>query len=155
MPGGRLVYPCAGAVVSLFKGYDAGYKGLIPPYIVLTEPQGRFSQAGFLGHATSRLRPAATRRRRPSRWKASSRRASPSSAKRTGANCSTNLNTLDHAMPSDAQLAASRQAEQQAYDMILGDSAKVFDLSQEKHGTARPVRPQQIRPIVPGGAAPG
>ena len=32
-----------------FKGYDAGYKGLLPPYIVLTEPQGRFSEAGFLG----------------------------------------------------------------------------------------------------------
>jgi hypothetical protein len=29
--GGREVYPCAGAVTSLFKGYDAGYTGLIPP----------------------------------------------------------------------------------------------------------------------------
>ena len=56
-PGGRLVYPCVGAVVSLFKGYDAGYKGLIPPYIVLTEPQGRFSEAGFLG---PRYKPFAT-----------------------------------------------------------------------------------------------
>ena len=44
-------------MVSLFKGYDAGYKGLIPPYIVLTEPQGRFSEAGFLG---SRYKPFAT-----------------------------------------------------------------------------------------------
>ena len=49
--------PSVGAVVSLFKGYDAGYKGLIPPYIVLTEPQGRFSEAGFLG---SRYKPFAT-----------------------------------------------------------------------------------------------
>src|ERR1035438_314169 len=39
-PGERLVYPCAGAVVSLFKGAAAPV-GLIPPYIVLTEPQGR------------------------------------------------------------------------------------------------------------------
>ena len=30
-PGDRLVFPCAGAVVSLSKGYDAGYQGLIPP----------------------------------------------------------------------------------------------------------------------------
>ena len=37
MSGAREVYPGAGAVVSLFKGYGAGYKGLIPPYIVLTE----------------------------------------------------------------------------------------------------------------------
>ena len=48
-PGDGQVYPSVGAVVSLFKGYDAGYKGLIPPYIVLTTPQGRFSEAGFLG----------------------------------------------------------------------------------------------------------
>jgi len=46
---GRLVYPCVGAVVSRFKGYDHGYKGLVPPYVVLTRPQGRFSEAGFLG----------------------------------------------------------------------------------------------------------
>lgn len=46
---GRLVYPSVGAVVSLFKGYDNGYKGIVPPYIVLTQPQGRFSEAGFLG----------------------------------------------------------------------------------------------------------
>ena len=57
MPGDRQVYPTAGAVVSLFRGYDAGYKGLVPPYIVLTEPQGRFSEAGFLG---IRYKPFAT-----------------------------------------------------------------------------------------------
>ena len=34
-----------------------GYKGLIPPYIVLTQPQGRFSEAGFLG---ARYKPFAT-----------------------------------------------------------------------------------------------
>lgn len=56
-PGDGQVYPCVGAVVSLFKGYDAGYRGLIPPYVVLTELQGRFSEAGFLG---SRYKPFAT-----------------------------------------------------------------------------------------------
>ena len=56
-PGDRLVYPTAGAVVSLFKGVNAGYKGLIPPYVVLTQPQGRFSEAGFLG---PRYKPFAT-----------------------------------------------------------------------------------------------
>ena len=43
--------------MSLFKGYDHGYKGLIPPYVVLTTPQGRFSEAGFLG---SQYKPFAT-----------------------------------------------------------------------------------------------
>jgi hypothetical protein len=46
---GRQVFPCVGAVAALMKGYDHGYKGLVPPYVVLTKPQGRFSEAGFLG----------------------------------------------------------------------------------------------------------
>ena len=55
--GGKLVYPHVGAVVSKLKGYEAGYEGLIPPYVVLTEPQGRFSEVGFLG---PRYKPFAT-----------------------------------------------------------------------------------------------
>jgi hypothetical protein len=41
--------PSVGAVFAYFKGYQAGYKGVIPPYVVLTQPQGRFSEPGFLG----------------------------------------------------------------------------------------------------------
>ena len=48
-PGGSLVFPSVGAVIALFKGYDHGYDSLIPPYIVLTQTQGRFSEVGFLG----------------------------------------------------------------------------------------------------------
>ena len=46
-PGERLAYPSIGAVFALFKSPE--YKGLIPPYVVLTRPQGRFSEEGFLG----------------------------------------------------------------------------------------------------------
>jgi hypothetical protein len=45
----RLSWPGLGAIVSKFKGYEHGYKGLIPPYVVLTTTQGRFSECGFLG----------------------------------------------------------------------------------------------------------
>ena len=54
-PGERLAYPSIGAVFALFKSPE--YKGLIPPYVVLTQPQGRFSEEGFLG---PRLKPFAT-----------------------------------------------------------------------------------------------
>ena len=60
LPGERLAYPCIGAIFALLKGYNACYKGLIPPYVVLTQPQGRFSEAGFLG---SRCKPFATMNR--------------------------------------------------------------------------------------------
>ena len=47
--GERLAYPSVGAVFALFKRPTKEYKGLIPPYVVLTKPQGRFSEEGFLG----------------------------------------------------------------------------------------------------------
>ena len=46
-PGGGRVFPALGAVVAYFKSRD--YHGDLPPYVVLTVPKGRFSEAGFLG----------------------------------------------------------------------------------------------------------
>ncbi len=130
--GGRDVYPSVGAVVSLFKGAEAGYKGLIPPYIVLTELQGRFSEAGFLG---SRCKPFATGGDpAQSRFAVEGVVAQGISdqRQRDRRDLLHRLNTLERAMKGDARLAASDQCEQQAYDLILGDAGKVFDLSQEK-----------------------
>ena len=45
-PGERLAYPSVGAVFALSKKTE--YRGIIPPYVVLTQPQGRFSEEGFL-----------------------------------------------------------------------------------------------------------
>jgi hypothetical protein len=131
-PGERLVYPCVGAVVSLFKGYTAGYTGLIPPYIVITQPQGRFSEAGFLG---TRYKPFATG-------------GDPAQARfavegivaqgitdqrqKDRRELLHELNTLGKAMKDNALLKELEQAEEEAYGLILGDAGKVFDLAQEE-----------------------
>ncbi len=131
-PGGRDVYPSVGAVVSLFKGYDAGYEGLIPPYIVLTEPQGRFSEAGFLG---SRYKPFATGGDpAQSRFMVEGVVAQGISDARQKdrRELLARLDTLRQTLKGNAELAALDRCEQQAYDLILGDAGKVFDLSQEK-----------------------
>jgi len=131
MPGGRIVYPAAGAVVSYFTGYNAGYDGLIPPYIVLTETQGRFSEAGFLG---PRYKPFATggdpaktpfavegivaegiTRRRQEERRELLRKLDAFGARAGG----------------HPQLKVFRQAQEQAYDLILGEGSKIFDLSGE------------------------
>jgi hypothetical protein len=49
MPSGELAYPSQGAVVALKKSSDAGYQGILPPYIMVPNSLGRFSEAGFLG----------------------------------------------------------------------------------------------------------
>jgi hypothetical protein len=130
--GGRDVFPSLGAVVSLYKGYDGGYKGLLPPYIVLTELQGRFSEAGFLG---SRFKPFATGGdpAQP-RFNVEGVVAQGISDERQKDRRELlhKLNGLEHAMKSDPNLVALGQCEREAYEMILGDAGKVFDLSQEK-----------------------
>ncbi len=131
-PGNGQVFPGVGAVVSLFKGYSAGYKGLLPPYIVLTELQGRFSEAGFLG---SRCKPFATGGDpSASRFVVEGVVAQGVTEKRQQdrRELLCRLNTLQQALPGDPQLAAVAQCDKEAYDLILGDAGKVFDLSQEK-----------------------
>jgi uncharacterized protein (DUF1501 family) len=99
---------------------------------VVTEPQGRFSEAGFLG---SRYKPFATGGDPgQARFAVEGVVAQGISDQRQQARREylEKLNTLEHAMQGDAQLAASEEAEKQAYDLILGDAGKVFDLSQEK-----------------------
>ena len=129
--GGGVVFPSMGAVVSLFKGYDAGYKGLIPPYIVLTQLQGRFSEVGFLN---SRCKPFATGGDpAQSRFVVEGVVAQGVSEQRqrNRRELLHTLNTLEQAMKSDPRLVALGKCEQEAYDLILGDAGKVFDLSQE------------------------
>ncbi len=130
--GGHDVYPSVGAVVSLFKGYNAGYKGLIPPYIVLTQPQGRFSEAGFLG---SKYKPFATGGDpAQTRFAVEGVVAQGINDQRQRARREYlhQLDTLGKTLASDPQIQASKDAEAQAYELILGDAGKVFDLSQEK-----------------------
>ena len=131
-PGERLVFPCVGAVVALFRGYDAGYKGMIPPYVVLTQPQGRFSESGFLG---PRYQPFATggdpAQQRFMVEGVVSQGVSDKQQK-DRRELLHKLDALGASAPGNATLAAFYRSEEQAYDMILGDGAKVFDLSQEK-----------------------
>ncbi|MCE5230523.1 DUF1501 domain-containing protein [bacterium] len=127
----RIEHPSVGAVVSLFKGYDHGYKGIIPPYICMTEALGRFSECGFLG---PKYKPFATG-------------GDPSAARFTVEGIISQsitdqrqqsrrelmheLDTLGKTMPANQQFAKMDQAEKGAYDMILGEARKLFDLNQE------------------------
>lgn len=128
----RDVFPGLGAVVSYFKGYDAGYKGLIPPYVVLTQPQGRFSEAGFLG---PRYKPFATGgdpARQPFAVEGIVTPGITEEHQKERRKLLGSLNTLGGALPGNATLKTVVDSEQQAYELILGDAGKLFDLSQEK-----------------------
>ncbi|MCB1470565.1 MAG: DUF1501 domain-containing protein [Rhizobiaceae bacterium] len=134
MPG-RLVYPAAGAVVSAFKGSpetdERGRSNLIPPYIVLTNPQGRFSEAGFMG---IKYKPFATGGDPNASRFAVEGIISPDltdNDQRWRRKLLAELNALNQAIGDHPHIRAAAQSRQEAYDLIVGDAGKVFDLSQE------------------------
>ena len=130
-PGGRLVFPSLGAIVSKFKGYDAGYTSLIPPYMVLTRAQGRFDEAGFLG---SRYKPFVTGGDPNARRFAVEGVVSGNiTEERQGTRRELlhSLDALKQAMPGHPAAERLGSTEGKAYEMILGDAGKLFDLSTE------------------------
>ena len=120
-------------MVSLFKGYGAGYKGLIPPYIVLTAAPGAVLRGRLPGRALQAVR---HRRRSGAEPLRGRRRRGPGHHRPAAEGSPRAAAQAQHAgarrCHGDPQLAALDDCEKQAYDLILGDAGKVFDLAQEK-----------------------
>ena len=130
--GDRLVYPGVGAVVSLFRGYSAGYTGLVPPYIVVTDLQGRFSESGFLGARYAPFATGGDPAQNPFAVQGVVAPGISEQRQRDRRDLLRRLDSLGAVLPDDPSLQAFASAGDQAYDLILGDAGKVFDLSQEK-----------------------
>jgi len=130
-PGDRLVYPSFGAIVAKFRGYEGGYVGLVPPYVVLTQPQGRFDEAGFLG---PRYKPFATGGDPNGQRFVVEGVVSgdiTDDRQRSRRELLHSLDTLKQLLGQNPQVVKLDTTEAKAYDMILGDAGKLFDLSQE------------------------
>ncbi len=128
---GRLVYPTAGAVISRFKGYDHGYKGLIPPYVVLTSPQGRFSEAGFLGPKYKPFATGGDPNRDPFMVEGIVARGISRERQEARRKLLQQADTLGAMMVDCEEFQKLAACESKAYDMILGDAGKIFDLRSE------------------------
>lgn len=131
-PGGRLVYPAIGAVVTAFKGFQEGQENLIPPYIVLTQPQGRFSESGFMG---IKYKPFATGGDPNAMRFEVEGIVAPGMSDDQQRDRRDRLERADNfarVLKNAPQLAAAKDAEKSAYDLIIGDAGKVFDLATEK-----------------------
>lgn len=128
-PGERLAYPSVGAVFALFKSRE--YQGIIPPYVVLTRPQGRFSEEGFLG---PKFKPFATGGdpNNP-RFEVEGVVAHNISDDRQKARRELleGLNTLGRRYANDPAVKLDAEAKARAYELILGKGREVFDLSKE------------------------
>ena len=128
--GERLAYPSVGAVFSLFK--SPGYKGLIPPYVVLTKAQGRFSEEGFLG---PKYKPFATGGDpNAARFEVEGviARGISDARQKQRRELLDKMNTMGRMLATDSQLTAAEEAKESAYELILGKGREVFDLATEK-----------------------
>jgi len=109
-------------------------QGLIPPYVVLTRPQGRFSKKASWAEAETVCH----------------RRRSERTAVRSGRRCFAGItdarqkarrellarmNTMGNAMAASPQLTASEEAKKQAYELILVRARKC-STSRREAGTA-------------------
>jgi hypothetical protein len=130
-PGELLVYPSVGAVVSMFKGYDAGYQGLIPPYIILTTSLGRFSEVGFLGPRYKPFVTGGNPNSNPFAVEGIVAQGITEKQQQDRRQLLGKLDLLGKAMPENANFDQFNQCQDKAYNLILGDERKLFDLSQE------------------------
>lgn len=137
MPG-KIVYPAVGAVVTAFKGFEktdekqTEKENLIPPYVVLTEPQGRFSEAGFMG---IRYKPFATGGDPNAARFAVEGIVAPdlSDAQQVQRReLLRRMNTLGNTLQNNTELAVATKSRDHAYDLMLGDAGQVFNLNNEK-----------------------
>ena len=133
---GRLVYPAVGAVVTALqentRDESRAKENLIPPYVVLTQPQGRFSEAGFLG---LRYKPFATGGDPNAGRFTVEGIVSPDLSddrQRERRELLQRVNTLQRTLPGDASLVVAAKSREHAYDLMLGDAGQVFNLNVEQ-----------------------
>lgn len=131
MPGGNIVYPGAGAVISKVKGHDAGYDLPVPPYVVLTTAQGRFSESGFLGPKYKPFVTGGDPSRTP--FLVSGYVVEGITEKRQSERKSLleSLDTFSHAAENVPLMEEIETARKNAYQLMLGDAVKIFNLGTE------------------------
>lgn len=129
LPGGRLAYPSIGAIFTFFKKEQ--YKGLLPPYIVMLDAAGRFSEEGFLGPA---YKPFATGGDpNASRFEVQGivNRGVDDGRQRARRELLDKVNLLGYGLADVPEVNVAETAKQKAYGLILGRGKEVFNLDNE------------------------
>ncbi len=133
LPAGELVYPSMGAVVSLKKGYDAGYQGGLPPYITLTTPLPWFSDTGFLETKYQTFATNGDPNDKGFRVQGLAMAGGLNEQRlENRRTLLQSVDTLARELDKEPAFQEVDTFHQKAYGMVLGDAKKAFDLSQEK-----------------------
>ncbi|GHT31878.1 hypothetical protein FACS1894214_3510 [Planctomycetales bacterium] len=131
MPGGGLVFPGVGAVISKIKGYDNNYDHPIPPYVVLTVPQGRFSESGFLGPKYKPFVTGGDPSKSPFLVSGYVVEGITDTRREQRKKLQESLDVFGKEVRNDALIEEIEAAKDNAYKLITGSAAKTFDLGLE------------------------
>lgn len=129
VPGERLAYPSIGAVFAYFKGKE--YKGIIPPYVVLTRSPGRFSEEGFLGPNYKAFATGGDPNAARFEVEGVVARGITDDRQRSRRELLEKINTFSRLVGQHPELAEAEECKKTAYELILGPGRDVFDLSKE------------------------
>ena len=131
LPGSGISYPNIGAIVSLFKGIDAGYDNPIPPYVVLTTGQGRFSESGFLGPRYKPFVTGGNPNTDPFLVSGFVVKGMTQERQSYRRGLLDRFDVLGKADPDNPHFEQVDATVDQAYNLIQGDAVKTFDLTTE------------------------
>ena len=134
-PGTEISYPFSGVVVSFLKGYDAGYKGALPPLIELTGSQKRYSEVGCLPMKYAPFATGGDPGKIPFEVEGIVAPGITPQRQQNRRELLRKLDTLQDTIKTDPQMALRGLSIESAYNLILGDGAKAFDISSEKQET--------------------
>ena len=129
LPGGRLAYPSVGAIFTFFKKDQ--YKGLIPPYVVMLEAAGRFSEEGFLGPGYKSFATGGDPNAARFEVQGIVNREIDDGRQKARRELADKINLLGYGLADAPEMAAAETARQKAYGLILGSGREVFNLDNE------------------------
>jgi hypothetical protein len=128
-PGGRLAYPSVGAIFTFFKKEE--YKGLLPPYVVMLQAAGRFSEEGFLGPGYKPFATGGDPNAERFEVQGIVNRGINDARQKARRELVDKMNTMGYGLADVPEMAAAETAKQKAYGLILGQGREVFNLENE------------------------
>ncbi|MFA5192931.1 MAG: DUF1501 domain-containing protein [Verrucomicrobiia bacterium] len=128
-PGGRLAYPSIGAMFAYFKREQ--YKGLLPPYIVMLQGAGRFSEEGFLGPAYKPFATGGDPNAERFEVQGIVNRGIDDGRQKARRDLLDKVDLMGYGISGAQELTSAGAAKQKAYGLILGRGREVFNLSNE------------------------
>ncbi|MGD0897119.1 MAG: DUF1501 domain-containing protein [Thermoguttaceae bacterium] len=128
-PGGRLAYPSMGAIFTFFKKEQ--YKGLLPPYVVMLQAAGRFSEEGFLGPAYKPFATGGDPNGARFEVQGIVNRGIDVGRQKGRRELLDKTDVLGYGLADAPEMAAAEAAREKAYGLILGKGKEVFNLDNE------------------------